>query len=263
MADEEISVEEKAMNMGWVPEEDFKGDKSKWRPAEEFVERGENYVPILRDRVKKADEKIEVLSQQLNVMQMATDEQKKEFEKLGYDTAKREFDQKVTDLKKQQIEAVGEGDSETYLKLEEDISKLEEPEKPAATVPEQPEGAVEFNDWKTRNEWYQNDTDLTAYADGIHMNIAQANPGISPKDLFEKVTEKVKAVFPGKFVNENRDTDNKVDSPGVMSGKNSSKKTWADLPETAKTAFNRQKTTIERQGGEFTKDQYLKLYFEE
>lgn len=48
-------VEQEARKMGWVEEELWKGDPDKWRPAEEFVERGKNIVPILRDRLEKME----------------------------------------------------------------------------------------------------------------------------------------------------------------------------------------------------------------
>jgi uncharacterized membrane protein YqaE (UPF0057 family) len=40
-------VIDKATKMGWTPKTEFRGDPDKWRPADEFVERGENMLPFV------------------------------------------------------------------------------------------------------------------------------------------------------------------------------------------------------------------------
>ena len=47
MADE-INYEEKALEMGWVPQDKWTGDPDKWTDARSYVERGEQILPILR-----------------------------------------------------------------------------------------------------------------------------------------------------------------------------------------------------------------------
>ena len=54
-------IMEEARKQGWVPEDEWKGDPDKWRPAEEFVERGKNIIPILNDRLAKTEQMIETL----------------------------------------------------------------------------------------------------------------------------------------------------------------------------------------------------------
>ncbi|MFV2058128.1 MAG: hypothetical protein ACC707_16805, partial [Thiohalomonadales bacterium] len=49
---EENQIEERAFKMGWVPKEDFKGNPDMWRPAADFVERGETMIPFLNRRIR-------------------------------------------------------------------------------------------------------------------------------------------------------------------------------------------------------------------
>ena len=39
-------TEQKAMEAGWVPQDQWEGDPDQWRPAKEFVDRGELFKKI-------------------------------------------------------------------------------------------------------------------------------------------------------------------------------------------------------------------------
>jgi hypothetical protein len=54
-------VETRAKSMGWIPKEEFKGDESNWRPANEFVERAETLLPIVKATSKKFEDKANAL----------------------------------------------------------------------------------------------------------------------------------------------------------------------------------------------------------
>ena len=41
-------VEQEARLLGWVPQEEFRGNKDNWETAEAFVERGQHLMPIRR-----------------------------------------------------------------------------------------------------------------------------------------------------------------------------------------------------------------------
>ena len=62
---EPSEIEQKAMKMGWTPKDQFKGSPDKWRPADEFVERGENMLPIIKAQVKRQDREIAELKETL------------------------------------------------------------------------------------------------------------------------------------------------------------------------------------------------------
>ena len=54
-------IEQKAKAMGWSPQEEFRGDPDKWIDAAKFVARGENIMPILKENLDRALEKLEKL----------------------------------------------------------------------------------------------------------------------------------------------------------------------------------------------------------
>jgi len=81
--DEEMPVEDRAKQLGWRPEEDYKGPKDKWVDAEEFVRRAEedpkevrkaNHVLIRK--VQKLEQGIEsILSHQQRELTAAREQE--------------------------------------------------------------------------------------------------------------------------------------------------------------------------------------------
>lgn len=247
----ESEIEEKARKMGHVPKEQFKGDPDKWVDAKTFVERGENYVPILRSKIVKQDKEIEALKQTL-----------KEFSDYHSKVEQRSYQKAFNELKAQQIEAVANGDREAFVEIDNQIAELHE--KAAATVvpkvkdvPQEAPPRPEFVQWLPRNDWYEKDSSMRLYADKIGEYIDAQNPEIPFSELLEKVTEKVKKEFPSKFINPKRNTAPSVESS--QSGNKKGGKTFADLPREARDAFAR----WERNGIKITKEEYTKKYFED
>lgn len=243
-------AEEKAREMGWVPEEEWKGDPEKWRPAEEFVSRGENIIPIMRKEIKTLKEELKVISE-LN---------KKELEKVkqqGYEQAKAEFDKKKRELDQKELEAFQEGDAETYQKIKSERESLKPPEEPKEE--EKPQETPVFQEWKTKNDWYESDEDLTLFAQAVAAQLAPQ--GLPEAEFYKAVEEKVKKTFPTKFENPRRNQPSMADSGHEAGG--SKKKTWGDLPPEAKQAYSRIKARLEKAGREYKKEEYVKQYFEE
>ena len=58
-------VEVKARNMGWLEKDEFKGDPELWTDAAAFLERGENIMPILKERLDKMDKDLTEKTTQL------------------------------------------------------------------------------------------------------------------------------------------------------------------------------------------------------
>ena len=53
--EDDASIEARARNMGWVPENSFRGPPGKWRPAKEFLEHGEENLPVWRERFRNME----------------------------------------------------------------------------------------------------------------------------------------------------------------------------------------------------------------
>ena len=71
---EGAAVESIARRWGWKPKEEFRGPPDRWTSAEDFVARGENELPILRERNRNLDRQVEEASRAVTELnQMADD----------------------------------------------------------------------------------------------------------------------------------------------------------------------------------------------
>lgn len=240
--------EEKARRMGWVPQDEFRGAPEKWRPADEFVQRGEDQMPILRERLRHQDKQLADLQRVV-----------KEFADYHTKVEQNAYQRALRELKTRQAQAVAAGDAQAFVEIDSAIDELRNDAalKKAPTVQEQaPEEHPVFRDWKSKNRWYDNDVEMTAYADNIGAYIKRVNPNMDGDEFFEAVTKKVKKEFPEKFENPRRSDAPAVEGAGNAPRK--SGKSYADLPPEAKAACDRfvaKKLT--------TKERYVRQYFED
>ena len=254
-------VENRAKTMGWIPKEEFKGDPEKWRPADEYVKRADEIVPIMRSQMGKYEEQIGQYKSEIMGLKSSLDSQKKTTEKLvkmSKTISERAYDQAKKDLTKQQAQAVSDGDVEKWQALEDQKEKLEKPE-PVEIEKEPVVDNPVFDQWHQQNDWYLKDPDLTIYANGIAAETQRQNPSM-PYDQILKMTEtKVKEVFANKFENPNRDKPDVVDAPNVRITKPTEReKNYNDLPADAKMACD---NVVEQ--NLMTKEEYIKEYFSE
>jgi hypothetical protein len=251
-------IEEKAKEHGWVPQEEWKGDSEAWRPAEEFLERGEKILPIVKKRLK---DEIEAVKRELNTAIKMRD---KEFEKIkedSYKKAKAEYETKLRELSEKEFEAAQGNDFDQWQKIQGEKQNLKPPEEPKVENVVTPV----FEEWKKNNDWYETDEDLTdlAYAKAgkLQQRMEKGEVDRLPEDEFYREVEKqVKAAMPHKFTNPNREKASVTDSghepaPG---GKNS----WNNVPASAKATFKRQAEEWERRGKKLDRDEWVKTYFE-
>jgi hypothetical protein len=239
----------KAQEMGWVPQEEWKGDPEKWRPAADFVDRGENILPILKDRVNKleADLKIALKSNQKEIDRIKAE---------SYAKAKAEYDEKINHLNELEANAIKNSDGDAYLQ----IKKVKETVKPPEV--EVSGESEEFKNWKDKNPWYQEDKELAEYADFLSHKIVMEKNGHVP-DITEALAEmekRTKAKFPEKFKNARRDDPGAVES-GSLATEHTTKR-FVDLPADAKNQYKRLAEKFKAQGREFTKESYAQAYFE-
>jgi len=155
---EEESVNEKASQMGWVPQDEWKGDPDRWRPADEFVQRGENIIPIIRDRMDKLEADLKIATKS-NKQAVARAEKKAS--ESAYKQATSEYEAKLAELDKKELEAFDEADSEKFQEVKKERLNLKEPEKPK----EEPAGNPVFEEWAKKNTWYDDDSVLQRNAD--------------------------------------------------------------------------------------------------
>lgn len=238
--DQRQQAEVKARSMGWRPKEQFRGDPTKWVDAEEFVRRGEQHIPILRDRLDRTQKELEELRQaSREALDMQRENQKRERARLQAE---------IDGLRTTQRRAVEAGDVATYDEAGKKIEALDKamPPEPQPAPAAQPELPQEARDFEARNSsWFGPNGDREMTEEAIALHAAQQRRG-DKRPLAEQLLEienKVKRLYPHKFSNQRRNGASAVDGGGDMGGggqpQRGTKKGYQDLPSDAKAACDR------------------------
>lgn len=258
----ELSPEQKASQLGWKPQEQFQGDPSKWVSAEEFLDRADHVMPILRENnrrlqgelesERKAREKLELaLSDMRDSVEAMKEYQTKETERA----VKQAREALLTQLR--QAKTDGDVDLEVRLTSElsqvdadlraAEVAKAEEKETAEKAKGEKaptakPELDPAFLRWQGRNEWYGKDPRKTAIANGIAMELRRdpSNNTLIGDAFFSSVDKEIADVFERLYGEKGAGA--KVEGGGGGGGSRSQggKKTFASLPADAKETCERQ-----------------------
>ncbi len=223
-------------------------DPDQWRDLDEWKRKGEEFLPFVQ---KERNQLRDQVSKLQGDVQTIIDQQKKLTEtraKEAYEQAKREFDGKLEQIKETKYKAIEDMDGQALRDAEaaEDRLKQHEPAPPAqeASTQKQPEQfSPDFEAWRTDNPWFKVEPKTPAekamYTHAVETSkvIAAADPSLTERQLYDKVTEAVKQEFPHKFQNP-RKYDGSADVEGGAPSAGRSKKGYKDLPKEAKDAIN-------------------------
>ena len=272
-------IEQTARDMGWRPQEEFRGEASKWVDAQTFVSRGENFLPILRADNKRLKDQVDAQAASLaetNRLLAASQEaiaELKEFHTA--DTARQVKDAKagiIAQLK----EVRDAGDVESEVRLQDELTDLRAAEraaaekKPAAAPAAAPAPAAPpaedpvFTAWKAANPWLAEKPRLRALAMGIAEEVRSANPTLFGKPFFDKIDDEMKQYLDGPAPT-SKVTGGRP-SGGGGGGGTPRTRAFADLPAEAKEACDRQAKKLVGAGRAFkTVDEqrahYVSHYF--
>lgn len=230
-------LEQEALSMGWKPREEFDGEDDDFIDAKEFVRR------------KPLFDRLEQQSKQLKNVNKTLEQLKGHYTKMR----EVEFNRALAELKAARKQAITDGDGDRYELIDDRMKVVEqEAAKVIAESKQEPEGPdpQEFQAWTSTNSWYQKDDAMTAYADSVGNKLrTQVEAGeLTPLQVLKKVEQAVRAEFPHKFRNPNKDN-----APNVSEGKQPSKKS-GDI------SLDEQETKIMNnlvRSGVMTKEQYL------
>ena len=250
------SVESRARRMGWKPEGEWHGEPPKdgFRTAEEFVERGEAELPILRERNRKLDDELAQTNVRLDEMTGTLTE----FRDYHAKTEERALARAKKELVEKQRQAVAAEDTAAFDKATKEIDALDaDAAKARDDAARKPTAKASGDDpvfraWSGENTWYGDDMELTAYADTIAPHVAKKTQATG-RPYFDAISAEVKKRFADRFENPNRKAAPNVEGGGRMPGGGGKKgKGYSDLPAEAKAACDRYvKQEL------LTKEQYL------
>lgn len=182
---EPAEAEARARSTGWVNKEEFDAEPAnagkKWRPADEYLERGELFTTM------------KSLRGELSSL-------KKDFNSLAThhkEVAQVEYKRALETLKEQRNVAAEEGDTKAVVEIADRMDELKESHKLQQEQNKQ-QGGVHplFPLWIEENPQYVSNPEFKASADAIASSYLMQNPGSSFEDVLEYTNKKLSVKFP-------------------------------------------------------------------
>jgi hypothetical protein len=200
--------EAEARKMGWVPEDEFKGDKkpARFKTAQEFVEDGETLTPHVKRIIANIEKDFAERLTRIEKSHKSTVGKLEEIHKA-----------EVASLKQQKTAAVKAGNVELVAEIDDELDKRRDG---APLQAEEVEDQTALEDaFAKENDWYGKNIKMTAFAQGISLDLAKKSPDMKLSTNLKKVVEAVEEQFPEYFekkpaANGHAAVDGGSDAPG-------------------------------------------------
>lgn len=173
-----------AIEQGWIPKDQWKGDPEEHRSAREFLERGE-----LLGKLKSQGSQLREVTDMLKHLAMHN---QRVYEASYKDAIKA--------LTAQKYQAVQEGDVQKVAQIDQQLDQHKVElikQQQQANQPAQP--SAEFNQWVQKNDWFAKNGSLRYWAQGMAIEFARVNPGVSEGEILQFLEKEVRKEFPHKF----------------------------------------------------------------
>lgn len=238
------NYEQEARLQGWVPQEDFRGDKESWVDATEFVRRGEAINPILRKNNERLLHELDLTKKQMAELKETTEEFKR-FQQEHFSRKEAELKSEIDSLKAQKKQAIREGDGDLAVDLDEQIDAVKEAlaEQKKAPPPKQEEvlsPPPEVQEWLGENSWYHTSPVMKAATDVIAQQISKDKPWLAGKGFFEELDRQLEAEFsPEKLGKKTKPRSPVEGGTTATTRPTTNKKVYDNLPSEAKVACDK------------------------
>jgi cell division septum initiation protein DivIVA len=268
-------IEARARRHGWIPEEEWDAAraekegrrKPKFVSAEEFLDRVENDMPIMRERLERNTQVIGNLEHKLAESTKKIDEMTSIFktqQEWHKDALKRAREQGRAEAEAQMRAAVEDGDPTKYDTAKAKLDEIIEEERKLDTTgaggadedeppPKKPNRDPAIAAWQAENPWFDADLTLNHYMVEREAAVAMEQPGLAMSDRLAKAKRQVMAKFPEKFgINPRRNGAPAADMPsGDRGGGGSSsiEAIFSRLPKADKDIYERHRRMIEERSG--------------
>jgi hypothetical protein len=239
-------TERRAMEHGWLPKDDFKGDPERWVTAHQFLDR-----VLYMDKISVQNKQLEELKHMNKaLMDMMKEQQVSEKERKA---------EKILKLKRAAIE---EGNVDQAEKYEEQFHKIvgDKVYNHQAEVVGQADKGMDNKDKFTLEErrvinqffarnanWYNKVTPMNeammAFAIAREREIALTQPQLPLAERLELTEKQTKIEFPQVFDNQNRTRAKAVESNthnsrNISASPNKNKITYKELPTEVKKVID-------------------------
>lgn len=217
------TVEDRARKLGWRPKEQFRGDPEIWVDAEEFVRRGEEQIPLLRDNLRKEQARAAALEREMKNFQaemsamraqvQESREVSKRLQTMLETGEERAYKRAVKELEERMDQAVEDGDVQAAKQARKDLEELNQnrvkvPEtKPEPKTEPQRTGPPPVDPiaaaWVASDEqyWFNENEDAKQYAIGLSAKLMRdpATKDLTLEQNLRKVREMAAEKFPEYF----------------------------------------------------------------
>jgi hypothetical protein len=177
-------IEQKALDQGWKPKDQFEGAEEDFIDAAEFVRRGE-----LFQKIEKQSREVKQLREALEALKVHHNKVKES-----------EYARALKAVEAERRKAFESGDTDRFFELESQIDAIKE-EKAAveadSKAPVVPQVPPALESWMDTNTWYQKDRAMTAFADQLGRELHAKGLGL--EQALEKIDAEVRKEFPHKF----------------------------------------------------------------
>lgn len=202
---DELSVEERAAQLGHVPQDQWKGDPEKWVDAETFLHRAEEALPLAKSNLKRLANELAATKGTVSQLQSVIQENQKameDFRKFQIENLESALRDQEARIRAELKEAREDGDVRRETELENKLDDVKDQRRDLKKNPpkvEQPQTTVDpvFEAWKADNDWYGADLERTALADSIALRLRQdpANRNLTGLRFFNDVKSRVEKIL--------------------------------------------------------------------
>lgn len=254
----------RARDMGWRPLSEWRGDPQAWRPADEFLRRGEEVLPIVRSRAQRAEAEVATLRDRMAERDRDFEDRLRRLDRVSQVALQNQAQQIGQYYQAQMREAVRRGDEEGWDALNRqyatEIGNLQTraaeayqtptPEQQPQPKPVPPEIDRAVRGWVSEREWWNRDQAMTKEAIDYHGYLLEKKPWLNVEDNLAAVEKHLEREFPDRFrkpaapTNGNGQRQPPNHAPAMESGTRQPAgagrtKGWNELPPEAKKAGER------------------------
>lgn len=280
MSEEQVVIESaasterqtEALKMGWIPPTRFKGDPEKFIDAEQYIERGEQLLPIVRANNLRLEKQVALQATELQSLRETvskTDKLIADMEIRHSAETQKKVELARSELKAQLAKASEAGDHEGVAELTDQLTTLnaaekeqKKEEKKEETPPPQFKPPAALIAWAVDNPWFGTNKKKTALMIATAQEIREAEPTLGEIDLYNRAKAETEEIF--------TPTQKQVDKvEGSRNGSGGAKgKSYASLPSEAKLECDKDLKKFVGPGKLYKTDAeyrsyYASLYFSE
>ncbi len=202
-------AEDRAMKMGWRPQDEWDGDPDDWVDAKEFIGRQKLY-----DRISDSNK-------ELKQLKSAMEEFKKHHERVK----QSEYERALQELRAEKKQILESGSADDLIAIDDKIDEAKEKLREAKQAPKQPEIDPQaqrvLEQWMESNQWYRKDLDMKEEADYIGFKFVQDQQRTSgvvptPEEVLQRITREMRKRHPEQFMNPRKNDAPKVEGEGTQ-----------------------------------------------